>query len=118
MSELVLTRFATEISLRRGPSDKLTIRIIPDEARPPTEKRSIKAFAEFITDFDDLPQVMDLAMVAMGIANKDGIFEDSMAELLVALDYTPLAITQAAAYIDRRPRMTVSDYLDEFRGSE
>ncbi|KAI3326552.1 interferon-induced GTP-binding protein Mx [Xylariaceae sp. AK1471] len=66
------TRFAAEISLRRGPSDKLTIRIIPDEARHPTEKQSIKAFAEFITDFNDLPRVMDLAMVAMGIANKDG----------------------------------------------
>ncbi|RWA06466.1 hypothetical protein EKO27_g8647 [Xylaria grammica] len=65
------TRFATEISLRRGPSDTLTIRIIPDEARSPNEKQSIKAFVESITDFRDLPRVMDLAMVAMGIANKD-----------------------------------------------
>ncbi|KAJ3573297.1 hypothetical protein NPX13_g4754 [Xylaria arbuscula] len=43
--------------------------------------------------------------------------EDEMAELLDALDYIPLAITQAAAYINRRPRMTVLSYLDEFRGS-
>ncbi|KAI3326475.1 hypothetical protein HD806DRAFT_408973 [Xylariaceae sp. AK1471] len=43
--------------------------------------------------------------------------EDGIAELLDALDYIPLAITQAAAYINRRPRMTVPGYLDEFRGS-
>ncbi|KAJ2993562.1 hypothetical protein NUW58_g1803 [Xylaria curta] len=66
------TRFATEISLRRGPGNKLTIRVIPDEDRPPEEKQSIKAFVESITDFSDLPHVMDLAMVVMGIANKDG----------------------------------------------
>ncbi|KAF2966504.1 hypothetical protein GQX73_g7045 [Xylaria multiplex] len=66
------TRFATEISLRRGPTNTLTIRVIPDDARPPNEKESIKAFAESITDFADLPQIMDLAMTAMGIANKDG----------------------------------------------
>ncbi|KAI8628837.1 hypothetical protein F5Y19DRAFT_98593 [Xylariaceae sp. FL1651] len=43
--------------------------------------------------------------------------EDGITELLDALDYIPLAITQAAAYINRRPRMTVLSYLDEFRGS-
>ncbi|KAI0805931.1 interferon-induced GTP-binding protein Mx [Xylaria sp. FL0064] len=62
----------SSISFRRGLSDILTIRIIPDEARPPKEKQSIKAFVESITDSDNLPRVMDLAMVAMGIANKDG----------------------------------------------
>lgn len=66
------TRFATEISLRRGPSDTLTIRVIPDDARPPKEKESIKAFVEFITDFSELPRVMDRAMVVMGIVNEDG----------------------------------------------
>ncbi|KAF1964201.1 TPR-like protein [Bimuria novae-zelandiae CBS 107.79] len=41
--------------------------------------------------------------------------EESAVELLRALDYIPLAITQAAAYISRRARMTVARYLDEFR---
>lgn len=40
--------------------------------------------------------------------------EDSAAKLLVALNHIPLAITQAAAYINRRARMTVADYLDDF----
>jgi tetratricopeptide (TPR) repeat protein len=41
--------------------------------------------------------------------------KQSAAELLRALDCIPLAITQAAAYINRRARMTVASYLDEFR---
>jgi tetratricopeptide (TPR) repeat protein len=44
--------------------------------------------------------------------------EDSAASLLSALDYIPLAISQAAAYINRRARMTVSGYLDEFHKND
>ncbi|GKT48975.1 nephrocystin-3 [Colletotrichum spaethianum] len=45
--------------------------------------------------------------------------EDVVPELLQALEYMPLAITQAAAYILRRaPRMSPSKYLEEFRKSE
>ncbi|KAL6406211.1 hypothetical protein AUP68_10380 [Ilyonectria robusta] len=41
------------------------------------------------------------------------------ADLLRALDYIPLAITQAAAYINRRaPRISVKTYLDAFRASD
>ncbi|KAI8666162.1 hypothetical protein NCS57_00840200 [Fusarium keratoplasticum] len=39
--------------------------------------------------------------------------------LVHALDHVPLAITQAAAYINRRaPRMSISAYLDEFCKSD
>ena len=44
--------------------------------------------------------------------------EEGAADLLRALDYIPLAITQAAAFINRRGRITASGYLDEFRGSD
>ncbi|KAI9777133.1 MAG: hypothetical protein M1839_009089 [Geoglossum umbratile] len=45
--------------------------------------------------------------------------EHNAIELLQALDYMPLAITQAAAYIEQRaPRMTISRYLDEIRKSD
>jgi tetratricopeptide (TPR) repeat protein len=44
---------------------------------------------------------------------------DDAAELIEALDYMPLAITQAAAYIGQRaPRITVSKYLQNFRNGE
>ena len=45
--------------------------------------------------------------------------EHNAIKLLQALDYMPLAITQAAAYIEQRaPRMTISRYLDEIRRSD
>ncbi|KAG7402993.1 Kinesin light chain [Fusarium oxysporum f. sp. rapae] len=47
----------------------------------------------------------------------EGDFDKHAAtDLLQALDYIPLAITQAAAYINRRaPRVSVKTYLDTFR---
>jgi hypothetical protein len=60
------TRFATEIILRRAPNDTLTIKIIPDDQRPPQEQTKIKDFSESITDFNELPMVMKLAMEVMG----------------------------------------------------
>src|SRR4051794_9695752 len=44
---------------------------------------------------------------------------DDTVELLQALDYMPLAITQAAANISQRvPRITISSYLDNLRRSD
>ncbi|EGU74140.1 hypothetical protein FOXB_15348 [Fusarium oxysporum f. sp. conglutinans Fo5176] len=50
----------------------------------------------------------------------DGDFDKHAADdLLRALDYIPLAITQAAAYINRRaPRISIKSYLDTFRESD
>jgi tetratricopeptide (TPR) repeat protein len=47
------------------------------------------------------------------------INRENASELLNALDYMPLAITQAVAYIQQRaPRMSVKRYLEDFRKSE
>jgi tetratricopeptide (TPR) repeat protein len=44
---------------------------------------------------------------------------DDAVELLQTLDYMPLAITQAAAYISQRaPRITISRYLDNLHRSD
>jgi len=61
------TRFATEIILHRASSNSLTIKVIPDSDRPASEQESIKAFAESITNFGELPRVMADAMVVMGL---------------------------------------------------
>ncbi|MCJ1386917.1 hypothetical protein MMC17_010045 [Xylographa soralifera] len=63
------TRFATEIILRRTPSDSLTIKVIPDDQRPLGEQESLKAFNESISDFSDLPNLMEKAMNLMGLSN-------------------------------------------------
>ncbi|PNP76563.1 hypothetical protein FNYG_09982 [Fusarium nygamai] len=63
---------------------------------------------------------MDEAQGLDLITNKlTDIFEhDAAIKLLQALDYIPLAITQAAAYINRRsPRESVESYLEAFQES-
>jgi len=48
----------------------------------------------------------------------DASSTEGASELLHTLGYLPLAITQAAAYINRyAPRITIQDYLDEFHRS-
>ncbi|KAF2195361.1 hypothetical protein K469DRAFT_545893, partial [Zopfia rhizophila CBS 207.26] len=44
--------------------------------------------------------------------------EGAAVDLLRTLDCMPLAITQAAAYINRRARMTIAGYVDEFRAND
>lgn len=67
------TRYATEIHLRRGVTNALTIKVIPDDSRSAAEKAAINAFYESISDFNDLPRVMGLATAVMGIsATSDG----------------------------------------------
>ncbi|TKA23455.1 hypothetical protein B0A50_07482 [Salinomyces thailandicus] len=41
--ENLCTRFATEIILRRAPQASILTKIIPDELRPPTEKKRLEA---------------------------------------------------------------------------
>ena len=48
---------------------------------------------------------------------EDTSSEEGAVDLLHTLDYIPLAIAQAAAYINRRARITISSYLDEFRAN-
>lgn len=68
------TRFATEICLRRDPIDSLTIRVIPDSDRPPKEREEIKKYSESISDFADLPKIMENAMKVMGISEGGNAF--------------------------------------------
>lgn len=63
------TRYATEIILRRAPIGALKIKVIPDDNRPPTERSTIEAFRESISDFAELPRLMDKATDLMGINN-------------------------------------------------
>ncbi|KXJ84605.1 P-loop containing nucleoside triphosphate hydrolase protein, partial [Microdochium bolleyi] len=50
---------------------------------------------------------------------RDRYEEEAAGPLAQALEYIPLAITQAAAYIARRwPRISCSTYLEDFRKSE
>jgi hypothetical protein len=70
---------------------------------------------------------MDKVDAVALLEKKLGMQEDSVTdgnisdigELAAVLEYMPLAIVQAAAYIcQRAPRCSVSEYLDEFRKSD
>jgi hypothetical protein len=68
-----------------------------------------------------LVEPMDEAQALALFEKKLGAQGDSgdVAELAAALEYMPLAIVQAAAYISRRAsRYSVAKYLDEYRRSE
>lgn len=66
-SESMCTRFATEIIMRRDNSESLRTEIIPDESRTEGEKANLKAFGETITDFSELPQLIEKATDLMGL---------------------------------------------------
>ncbi|KAI3391645.1 hypothetical protein diail_7013 [Diaporthe ilicicola] len=68
------TRFATEICLRRDPLDSLTIRVIPDSSRSQKQQEAIKRYSESITNFRELPTIMNNAMKAMGISEGGDAF--------------------------------------------
>ncbi|KAH7420099.1 dynamin family protein-like protein [Cadophora sp. MPI-SDFR-AT-0126] len=95
------TRFATEIILRRAPNDSLTIKVIPDDQRPGNEQAKIRAFEESITDFEDLPKIMKLAMEVMGM-NEDN--ESSSNAAAFAKDVLSIEIEGPS-----RPQLTLVD---------
>ena len=64
------TRYATEITLRFGLRDSITIKVMPDDNRPAKEKETISAFRQSISDFGHLPLLMEKATELMGIQEK------------------------------------------------
>ncbi|KAF2794183.1 hypothetical protein K505DRAFT_242718, partial [Melanomma pulvis-pyrius CBS 109.77] len=80
--------------------------------------RSKDAATRLVGDYKNIKDVhaMDKGQAMQLLRNKlcDTSDEGGMAALTHALDCIPLAISQAAAYINRGARMTVSCYLQEF----
>ncbi len=80
------TRFATEIILRRAASDAITIKVIPDHERPNEERNSIEAFKESISNFEELPDLMDKATSLMGINNKSTFKSRAFAKDVLSIE--------------------------------
>ncbi|KAH7012256.1 interferon-induced GTP-binding protein Mx [Microdochium trichocladiopsis] len=100
------TRFATEISLRRAVADSLTVKVVPDSARPEKDQIRIKEFSECITDISDLPIVIDAATRVMDITTD----RDDNAQ---AADARKSAFSKDTLSIEisgpSRPQLTVID---------
>ncbi|KAI2042180.1 hypothetical protein LOZ43_006839 [Ophidiomyces ophidiicola] len=95
------TRFATEIILRRAPTNSLQIKVIPDPERPASEQENIRAFSEVITNFDELPYLMAKVTTLMGI---DATADASRPRRAFAKDTLSMAIEGP-----QRPQLTVVD---------
>ena len=95
------TRFATEIILRRATCNSLTVKVIPDPERPGAEKDTIEAFNESITDFAELPSLMEKAMAVMGL---DATFSAASTTRAFARDVLSIAIEGPT-----RPQLTLVD---------
>ena len=70
--ENLCTRFATEIVLRRAPKDAIHTKIIPDKTRSEAEIAKLMAFSQTITDFSELPALIEKATDLMGLNTVDG----------------------------------------------
>lgn len=65
------------------------------------------------------PMDQNHALELLSIKSGSQYNKDDGAELVHALDYMPLAISQAAAYIQRKaPRISVKTYLEELRANK
>jgi hypothetical protein len=65
--ENLCTRFATEISMRRGTEHRVNCKINPSEGRTEEEKQELRAFSKSIESFDILPSIIDEATALMGL---------------------------------------------------
>ncbi|CAI6342332.1 unnamed protein product [Periconia digitata] len=65
--ENLCTRFATEIILRRSPSSTISITINPDKNRPKHEVTKLRSFHKSITNFLELPDIIEEATQVMGL---------------------------------------------------
>lgn len=74
--DTLCTRFATQIVLRRSPSNRVFIKILPGTHRTEGEKRELALFGRNIENFkqDDLPALITSATAAMGIGSSSGAF--------------------------------------------
>jgi GTPase SAR1 family protein len=61
------TRFATEIVLRRATTKSLTVKVVPDGTRNATDRNAIQGVSASITEFSELPSLIDKAKAIMGI---------------------------------------------------
>ncbi|KAF5696993.1 kinesin light chain [Fusarium globosum] len=109
----------------KGPGERVLASFLPkcNDGTILVTSRSLDAAERLIGSHRNIFQVstMDEAQGLHLIRNKlTANFEnDAAVKLLEALDYIPLAITQAAAYINRRaPRESVESYLKAFQESD
>ena len=103
----------------------MLVELLPESANGSIliTSRSREVASELVGDDNSIitvePMDQDHALMLFRKKLQDDSNDGQVLDLLQHLDYMPLAISQAAAYIRQRaPRMTVSKYLKDFQRSE
>jgi hypothetical protein len=67
--ENLCTRFATEIIMRREMTESITCRINPDSGRSDEEQKELRNFSRTLTDFLELPDIIEEATKKMNLSH-------------------------------------------------
>jgi hypothetical protein len=59
--------------MRRGVNESICCKINPDVNRPAEEKQRLQNFEMSISDFDELPALIEKATELMGLAENSGV---------------------------------------------
>src|SRR6202000_704552 len=74
--ENLCTRFATEIIMRRQLSESIACKIIPDSSRPESEQRALRKFSRKMSNFAELPTVINEATEKMNLMHEAAFSRD------------------------------------------
>ncbi|KAK4541234.1 hypothetical protein LTR36_008150 [Oleoguttula mirabilis] len=69
--EGLCTRFATQIVMRRDVRDSIRTTIVPDKSRSEAEIAKLEAFSQSISDFSELPRLIEEAAETMDLKTGD-----------------------------------------------
>ncbi len=68
-SDVLCTRFATEVVLRQAPEDKITVSITPGADASESDRTRLLLFQQSITSLDEFPELIERAKSAMGLSD-------------------------------------------------
>lgn len=72
------TRFATELILRRTSTIGVSISIVPSQNRTEAECHRLSKFRESLTNFDELPALIEKAKEFMGMSTTSSAFSNDV----------------------------------------
>jgi len=99
-SSSLCTRFPTELVLRRGPHVSASISIIPHASRGESEDKALRGFKESLTNFEDLPKIIESAKLAMGLSTLGKAFSNDILRIeLTSPDHPHLTIVDLPGLI-------------------
>lgn len=78
------TRFATELILRRTSTVDLSISIVPSRNRSAAEHRRLSEFRKSLTNFDELPILIEKAKELMGISTTSSAFSNDILRVVMS----------------------------------